>query len=284
MGKRILILGASGFVGNVLYKELLSYFDVYGSYFSPNAFYDQNEVFFRFDAATDDVETLLNKVKPNVIISCLKGNFTDLIEVHKQLMGYTMVTPHCRLFFISTAQVFDGSMHFPAKETDKPLSLSEEGKYAISVEKIIKELPEKKYVILRCPVILGVNAPIITQLKEAIKNKTAFEVYSDLVINVTSDSMFSQRVHYMINQKKQGTFHMGSTDLIHHSDLFEEITEKLGTKKPVFKHIFESNKDRFLAVLAKNQADLKEHQFTVNEIIEEITLNEGILTLKKTLI
>ncbi|MEX0997850.1 MAG: sugar nucleotide-binding protein [Flavobacteriaceae bacterium] len=284
MGKRILILGASGFVGNVLYKELLSYFDVYGTYCSPNDFYDQNEVFFRFDAATDDVETLLNKVKPNVIISCLKGNFKDLIEVHKQLMAHTMVTPHCRLIFISTAQVFDGAMHFPAKETDKPLSISQEGKYAIAVEKIIKELPEKKYAILRSPMILGVNAPIITQLKEAIKNKTTFEVCSDLVVNVASDSSFSQQVHYIVNQKKTGTFHIGSTDLIHHSDLFEEITEKLGTKKPIFKQVFESNKDRFLTVLPEKQTELKEHQFTVNDVIDEITLNEGILTLKTTLI
>lgn len=284
MGKRILILGASGFVGNVLYKELLSYFDVYGTYFSPNTFYDQNEVFFRFDASNDDVESLLNTIKPNVIISCLKGNLSDLIKVHKQLMTFTMVTPHCRLFFISNALVFDGLMNFPGKETDKPLSLSEEGKYAITVEKLIRELPEKKYAILRTAMILGVNAPIITQLKEAIKNRTTFDVYSDLVINVTSESKFSQLVHYLINQKQQGTFHIGSTDLIHHSDLFEEITEKLGSKKPIFKHIFESNKDRFLAVLPKKEVALKEHQFTVNEVIDEITLNEGILTLKSTLI
>ncbi len=284
MGKRILILGASGFVGNVLYKELLNYFDVYGTYFSPNDFYAQNEVFFRFDAANDDVETLLNKVKPNVIISCLKGNFKDLIEVHKQLMTHTMVTPHCRLIYISTAQVFDGMMDFPAKETDKPLSISEEGKYAITVEKLIKELPDKKYAILRSPMILGVNAPIISKLKTAIKNKTTFEIYSDLVINIVSESKFSQLVHFMINQKKHGTFHIGSTDLIHHSDLFEEITEKLSSKKPIFKQVFESNKDRFLAVLPKKVADLKEHQFTINEVIDEITLNEGILTLKTTLI
>lgn len=284
MGKRILILGASGFVGNLLYKELLSYFDVYGTYFRPNTFFEQNEVFFKYDAANDDVESLLNTIKPNVIISCLKGNFSDLLKVHKQLMAYTMVTSHCRLVFISNALVFDGAMDFPANETDKPLPLSQEGKQAVAIEKIVRELPEKKYAILRTAMILGVNAPIIKQLKEAIKNKTTFEVFSDLVINIASESRFSQLVHYFINQKKQGTFHIGSTNLIHHNDLFEEITEKLGAKKPIFKHIYESNKDRFLAVLPNKEVDLKEHQFTVNEVIDEITLNEGILTLKTTLL
>ncbi|HPE83401.1 MAG TPA: dTDP-4-dehydrorhamnose reductase, partial [Aequorivita sp.] len=32
MGNRILILGGSGFLGNALYKELLSYFDVHCTY------------------------------------------------------------------------------------------------------------------------------------------------------------------------------------------------------------------------------------------------------------
>lgn len=283
MGKRILILGASGFLGNALYKELLSYFDVYGTYFSPNDFYAQNEVFFKFDVEKDDVDDLLNNVRPNVIISCLKGDLGRLIGVHQQLMAYTMVTPHCRLFFISTVQVFDGKMDFPATENDKPLAISPAGKYAIAVEKIVKQLPLDKYVIVRLPIVVGINAPIITLLKETIKNKTTFEVYPDLVINVTTDLKFSQQLHYLINQKKQGIFHIGTSDLIHYSDLFEEIAEKLGSAKPVFKHVFESNKDRFQAVLPKNKFDLKEHQFTVNDVIDEITLNEGILTLKTTL-
>lgn len=283
MGKRILILGASGYIGNALYKELLSYFDVYGTYFSPNKFFEQNEVFFRFDAEKDDIDTLLNNVKPNVIISCFKGGWDDLLRVHKQLMAYTMVTPHCRLVLVSTANVFDGSTDFPANENNKPLALSLTGKHAIAVEKIVKQLPLEKYLIVRLPLVLGINASIITILKEAIKNKITFEVYPDLVINVTSDSKMSQQVHYMINQKKQGIYHIGTTDLIHHSDLFEEITEKLGPKKPIFKHIFESNKDRFLAVLPKKKFDHEEHQFTINDIIDEITLKEGILTLKTTL-
>lgn len=283
MGKRILIIGASGFIGNALYKELLSYFDVYGTYFSPNPFFEQNEVFFRFDASTDDVDVLLNNIKPNVIISCFKGELNLLLKVHQQLMSYTMVTSHCRLVLISSSNVFDGSSNFPASEKDKPLALSVAGKHGIAVEKIVTQLPIEKYLIMRLPMVLGVNAPIITILKEAIKNKTTFEVYPNLVINITSDSKMSQQLHYMINQTKQGIYHVGTTDLIHHSDLFEEITEKLGSRKPLFKRVFNSNKDRFLAVLPKKNFDHKEHQFTVNDVIDEITLKEGILTLKTTL-
>ena len=40
----ILILGASGFIGNVLYKELLSYFDVYGTYCQNTDFKDNPSI------------------------------------------------------------------------------------------------------------------------------------------------------------------------------------------------------------------------------------------------
>lgn len=280
MGKRVLILGASGFIGNALYKELLPYFDVYGTFFSANDFYEQNEVFFKFDANKDDVDTLLNLIKPNVIISCFKANLASSLKVHQQLMGYTMVSLNCRLLYVSTAQVFDGAMDFPATEKDKPLAISTIGKHSLSIEKILAQLPQEKQVIVRLPLVLGINAPRIIQLKESLKNRTLFEVYPNLVVNVTTDLKLSQQIHYIINQKKQGIFHLGTTDLIHYSDLFEEITEKLGLASPVFKHIFRSNKDRFLAILPKSTVEVDEHQYTVNDIIDQITLKEGIQTLK----
>lgn len=283
MGKRILILGASGFIGNALYKELLSYFDVYGTYFSSNDFYEENNVFYHFDASKDDVDDILNAVHPNVIISCLGGDFKDLYKVHQQLSAYTAVSPDCRLLYISTVSVFDGYDKFPAYEKTKPLALSAEGKYAIAVEKLLKELPSQKYAILRLPLVLGVNAPKIIELKKAIREGIPFEVYADLAINVTTDTKISQQVHYIINQNKYGIFHLGSNDLIHHHDLYEEISEKLGTKKPVFKHIYEVNYDRFLAVLPKSNLLPEELRINVSDVITEITLNESIQTLKTTI-
>ena len=53
--KRILILGASGFIGNTLYKELNSYYDTFGTYFTKKGF-GQNHHFFHFDM----IQFLLN--------------------------------------------------------------------------------------------------------------------------------------------------------------------------------------------------------------------------------
>jgi dTDP-4-dehydrorhamnose reductase len=284
MGNKILILGASGFIGNALYKELRPYFDVYGTYCSQESLFGDNQVFYKFDATKDDIENILNVVQPDVIISCFTSDYTSGFRVHQQLFSYVTVTPKCKLVFVSTAQVFDGSMQFPAKEKDKPLALSETGKFYLSIEKLIKQLPSGKYLIFRLPLVMGVNSPELIRLKMAIKHKTTFEVFEDLVINVTTDTQFPRHLHYLINQKKSGTFHSGSTDLVHHSDLFEEITEKLGEQIPVFKRSYASNTDRFLAVLPAESFDVTEYRFNVTDVINEVTLKEEISTLKSTLL
>jgi dTDP-4-dehydrorhamnose reductase len=132
--------------------------------------------------------------------------------------------------------------------------------------------------------VLGVNAPRVILLKESIKNKCKFEVFPNLVINITSDTKLSQQIHYIINQNKFGIFHLGSTDLVHHSDLFLEIAEKLGGNLPIFTNTFTSNEDHFLAVLPKENKLPLQHQITVNEVIKEITCNESLITLKEKLI
>src|SRR5690606_23735049 len=103
-----------------------------------------------------------------------------------------------------------------------------------NIEKNLMQMSLNQYLILRLPIVLGVNSPEINRLKMAVKHKTSFEIFEDLVINVTTVYQFSRHLHYLINQNKRGIFHSGSTDLIHHSDLFEEITEKLGDNTPVF--------------------------------------------------
>lgn len=284
MGNKILILGASGFIGNAIYKELRPYFDVYGTYFSQENLFGENQVFYRFDAATDDIEEILNDVHPDVIISCFSSEYKSGVNIHKQLFSYVTVTKNCKLVYISSAKVFDGIMQFPAKEKDKPQALSEAGKYHLSIEKHLLQLPKESHLIFRLPLVLGVNAPEIFRLKMAIKHKTTFEVFEDLVINVTTDTHFPRHLHYLINQKKSGIFHSGSTDLVHHSDLFEEITEKLGDHTPVFKRIYASNTDRFLAVLPQESFEISEYIFTVTDVINEVTLKDDILTLKTTLL
>ncbi len=138
---RILILGASGFIGNTLYKELLPYFDIYGTFFSANEHYLQNQVMYHFDVENDDIDDILNEVQPTIIISSLRGDFKAQYKVHEQVSAFVMTNENCRVLYLSTVNVFDGKYNLPSYENDLLLAESEYGKFKVSVERIFNELP-----------------------------------------------------------------------------------------------------------------------------------------------
>jgi dTDP-4-dehydrorhamnose reductase len=64
--------------------------------------------------------------------------------------------------------------------------------------------------------------------------------------------------------------HLGSTDLIHHDELIEEIIKKLGNHHPTFKRVYTTNNDRYLAVLPKDNLLPKNLRLNVQEIIDTV--------------
>ena len=280
MANRILILGASGFIGNAIYKELTSYFDVYGTYHTANKALDYNNVMFKFDVEKDNINDTLNKVNPNYIISSLRGPFKDQLRVHQETLNYTLSAVNCKIIYLSTVNVFDGKGKFPSYENDSLLAVSQYGKYKVRQEKAINKLPNSKFAILRLPLVLGVNSPRIIQLKEASKNKTDFEVYPNLIISVTTANKIAQQVHYIINKNLNGIFHLSSNNMIHHLELFEELSKKLELNHFVFKNTYTSNKDRYLAILAKHNKLPKNYQINISQVIEDCVLKEEIESLR----
>jgi len=278
---RILILGASGFIGNAIYKELLPYFNVFGTYCTSQPEFDENQVFFQFDVEKDSIESVLEKVKPNYIISSLRGNFKSQLTIHEQLVNYTLKQKKCRILYLSTVNVFDAKFKFPSYENDIVKADSEYGRFKIAIEKIVATLPQSKYAILRLPLVLGVNSPRIIQLKKASQHHADFEIYPNLIISITTANKIAQQIHYIINKNKLGIFHLSSNDVIHHSDLFKEVSEILSLKNILFRQIFTSNKDSYLAILPKENKLPRNYRITVSQVIKESTLTEEIKTLIK---
>ncbi|WP_394973200.1 sugar nucleotide-binding protein [uncultured Croceitalea sp.] len=264
--KKILILGASGFIGNSLYKELCNYFDTYGTYYSKKSF-ENNKRFFHYDLEEDDIFKVVEKVKPDFIISSLRGNFTAQVQAHIHLMEY-LYKHNCKLYFISSANVFDAYSKFPSYENDKTLSESIYGRLKIRIENMMMRMPKSKIAILRVPMVFGNTSPRVKELKILLESNEPIEVFPNLIINVTNDDRLMQQVHYLINQDKYGIFHLGSTDLVHHEDFIKEVTKRLGNYHPIFKKVFTTNEDRYLAALPKKNKLPKNLRITYQEIID----------------
>ena len=197
--KRILILGASGFIGRALYKELNSYYDTFGTYFNTRD-YNDNRHFFHFDVNRGGLETIIKEVKPKLIISALRGPFEGLIETHKMLIGL-IKRSDCRLVFLSSANVFDAFEHFPSYEYDKTLSESIYGRFKIGIENDLMRLPASKYVLARLPMVFGNQCPRMDELDLSVRKDQAIEVFPNTIINVNNDVKLSQQIHFIINQK-----------------------------------------------------------------------------------
>ena len=264
--KKILILGASGFIGNAIYKELCNYFDTYGTYYS-NSNFSGNGQFFEYDIQEDDIYEILEAVKPDYIISSLRGNFTAQVQAHVHLLEY-LVKHECKLYFISSANVFDAYSKYPSYESDKTLSESIYGRLKIKIENMMMRMPKNKIGILRVPMVFGNTSPRIKEIKTLLESNEPIEVFPNLIINVTNDDRLTQQIHYLINQEKYGIFHLGSGDLVHHEDFIKEVIKRLGNYHPILKKVYTTNEDRYLAALPKDNKLPKNLRISYQEIID----------------
>ena len=265
--KKILILGGSGFLGNAIYKELRSYFNTYGTYNSARRTFEENQQFFKYDLEEDDIYQLLEKSRPQIIISALRGNFAAQVQAHQHMVEYISKNK-CKLFFISSANVFDAYSKYPSYENDKTLSESIYGRMKIRIENMLLRLPKEKMAILRVPMVFGNTSPRIKEIKSSIWNNETIEVFPNLIMNVTYDGKLTQQIHYLINRDKSGIYHLGSSDLVHHEDFIKDILERIGDFNPIFKRVYTTNEDRYLAVLPKVNQLPKNLQTNLQEIID----------------
>jgi dTDP-4-dehydrorhamnose reductase len=270
---RVLILGGSGFLGNAIYKELCSYFKTFGTYNTEKNIFEKNKHFFQYNIEEDDIFEILEVVKPTIIISALRGDFSAQVIVHKHITEYLKLNKQCKLIFLSSANVFDGYSKYPSYEQDKTLSHSIYGHFKIKIENMLMRLPKRQIAIIRLPMVFGAQSPRIQEIKEFLTNKEPIEVFPNLVMNVTSDSKLTQQIHYIINRNKTGIFHLGSNDLVHHDEFIEDIINTIGTYKPIFKQVFTTNDERYLAVLPKTNLLPKHLQFSSQEIINELVVS-----------
>lgn len=266
-GKKILILGASGFLGNAIYKELCNYFDTYGTYCHARRSFEGNQQFFRYDIQEDDIVGLLDKLQPQFIISAIRGNFAAQIIAHQHIVEY--VEKHqCKLYFLSSANVFDAYSKYPSYEYDKTLSESVYGRLKIKIENMLLRLPKSKTAILRVPMVFGNTSKRIKEIKDNIWNNEPVDIFPNLVINVTNDNKLTQQIHYLINRNKSGIFHLGSEDLVHHEDFIREVVNRIGDFHPIYKRVFTTNEERYLAVLPKENKLPRNLRIGYQEIID----------------
>ncbi|MGA1226317.1 MAG: sugar nucleotide-binding protein [Tamlana sp.] len=267
----ILILGASGFLGGALYKELCPYFKTFGTYNVSNTALEKNKHFFQYNFEDDDIFEILEIVKPSIVVSSLRGDFSKQVLLHQHLCEYVF-SNNTKLIFLSSANVFDAYSKYPSYEEDKTYSNSVYGHFKIKIENMLLRLPKKQIAILRLPMVFGAQSPRIMEMLQNIKENEPIEVFPNLIMNVTTDNKVTQQIHYIINRNKTGIFHLGSSDLVHHDDFIKDIIKTLGFENAIYKQVYTTNDDRYLAVLPKYNLLPKNLNLVSHEILMELKI------------
>lgn len=233
MQKRILILGATGTVGASIHRQLSSCnnLEIWGTYCSRGQ--SNSSSMIRFSVENPDkIRPVLQKVRPDIVISSLRGDFDRQLTVHKIIADYLSAN-HGKIIYISTANVFDGSCEKPHYEDDTRNSDSDYGQFKIQCEDLLKKRLESSAVILRIPFVWGKNSPRVQEIKTGCE-KGELTVYTDFFSNHVADLQIAQMVQWIIEKDKEGTFHVGTSHMTNYFEFVVQLIYAMGEKEPCF--------------------------------------------------
>lgn len=224
----ILITGGAGLVGSHFVEHLLA--NKHEDFVSP--FRQELDV-----TAKTAVESYFLKHKPTVVVHY--AAYTDVSGAEKErgnekglawrinVLGTKNITEGCRLFkvyliYLSTDHVFSGSKENPGPYREDDEVEDDESKVSwygwtkIQGEKIIRR-NLKKYAIVR--IANPVRAKFEKKLDYVRKILFLFDqgqlppLFDDQYLTLTNINTVSAVVYQLVNDKKQGVFHVSSTDL-----------------------------------------------------------------------
>ncbi len=273
--QKILILGASGLVGRALIDELKYDFDLYGTYSSKLTSLPIDKQFQLEVQHLDKLKIITNSIKPNIVISCLRGEFDRQLEFHKKL-AMDLQNKSTRVYYFSTTNVFDGDFSKSHSEIDIPIAESDYGNFKIKCENILKEALDERVIIIRIPAIWGMDSPRWNLIKDSIKNNKVIDVYSNLICNNLLDVLLAKQLRFMIESNLKGIFHLGATDMMSQGEFFEEILSNLVSKKDILRYSLYQNKvDTFYFSLISNRNDIPSSLQSTNQEIISYLLENG---------
>ena len=264
--RRVLILGGSGLVGTAILNEMNRYeeFELYATYFKNPV---KPRVTAGFKLNSDDLSgigVLLDAVKPQIIISCLRGDFGKQLLLHIKIAEYLKKAGGF-LYFFSTANVFDRDFSRPHYEDDAPDSQTDYGQYKIACENKMTELLHGNVCILRIPQVWGKDSPRMKELLNALRGGKEITVYPRLFHNTITDVMIAGKLCYIIRNHLTGILHLAPDDIVNYKDFYRELIAGLGFSTASIVEDFEEK--GCFALLSKRDHEFPEELRSTNQSV-----------------
>lgn len=265
---KILVLGASGFTGTFLLNYFRTKAEVYGTYCTNNMKYENDDTMIHYDLEKEgSTKGLLDKVHPDVIISCLRGDFKLQLQAHKAIVSYLKMRPNSKLVYLSTSNVFDHDLSKPHMESDPTESESSYGIFKEKCEKLILDSINSQALIFRPSFILGKGCRRTTKLLEQSRNKEPIEIYENVKFNYTPVIQIAQWIEYLLEHDMSGIYHVGTKDTCSYAAFTKQLLNELHLPEPIFDGKVE-NSDLYQAVISERDEIPEELQYTIKNCID----------------
>jgi dTDP-4-dehydrorhamnose reductase len=287
---RIFIVGASGFVGKIMFECLSREHEVYGSFYS-----NPLERLIHLDM-TDlkAVKDILSSLKPDVIIHPAANPNVEYCEDHPMETRQVNVEGSrnlietareigAKLVYFSSDYVFDGT-NGPYSEDDVPNPINEYGLQKLAVEKLITKSLDN-YLIIRITVVYGWERSgknFVMGLINNLKNGSSMKVPCDQIGSPTYANNMVQAVKELIEADKTGIYHVVGTDVMDRYTFAKNVAEIFELDEnlliPVTTHQLGQKAKRPL------KAGMKVDKAQKDVSIRLMTVREGLEDMKNTII
>jgi len=268
MKETVLILGMSGVIGRAILNQMKNdkQYEIYGTYHD-NPIDLQVDKCFKLQI--EDINALnhiLKDIQPRIVISCLRGDFHSQLILHKKIAEY-LKDNHGKMYFCSTANVFDNDGNKPHYELDMPNAESDYGKFKIKCEKDLRDILEDNSSIIRLPQIWGKGSPRMKELTYKLENNKEIEMYTNMLLTFNTDEFVAQQIHYVIKNDLKGIFHLATSDMVTQYEFYKELINRMGYRNAIIKEITLPVDKYYFSILA-NRKDLpKIFSITSREVL-----------------
>lgn len=219
---RVFIVGASGFIGSILFEFFSKKHETHGSFYS-------NPVRGLIHLDIKDkkaVKEIMTSLRPDVIIHPAANPNVEYCEEHPEETWKINVEGSenliesaqkigAKFVFFSSDYIFDGKSG-PYSEDDVPNPINEYGKQKLAVETLIKSSLEN-YIITRITVVYGWERKgknYVMGIIRNLKNGKSMRIPYDQVGSPTYANNMVQITMALIESCKKGVYHVAGSDLM----------------------------------------------------------------------
>ena len=262
--KKILITGASGFLGFNLCQSASKKWQVYGTYFSQKI--EMSEVsLFKIDLK-DYKETadLFKTIKPDAVIHTAAASKPNYCQTHPEESYAINVTAainiarlcqeykiHCA--FTSTDLVFDGQN--PVYSETSPVSpICYYGEQKVAAEVKMSEITDA-IALCRMPLMFGLPSPVSASFLQGminnLKANREVNLFTDEFRTPASAATASAGLLLAVEQQIKGVLHLGGKERISRYDFGVLVADLLNKPKKLIQPILQSD----IKTIAKRSPD-----------------------------